>query len=294
VGVTAQPQFVGVQVRGGELHVARWGDGPSVVLGLHGITGSSRQLAPIARRLGSAYTLIAPDLRGRGNSAGLAGPFGLRAHAQDCAEVLEQLGRGVPATVLGESMGGFVAVVLAAQRPDLVQAVVLADGGLPIPLPPGLDPDAVLDAVVGPAIARLGQRYASRQAYLDFWRAHPALSEEWNEDVERYLDYDMMPVDGGFRSKVSEEAVRADGADTLTRPDTIADSLHALTCPVTLVRAPRNLLNQPVPLIPDDAVADARAHVPQLVDEMVEDTNHYTLMLGTRGSEVLASHLRRR
>lgn len=285
-----EPESIEVQVQGGRLRVARWGHGPEVVLGLHGITGSSMQLAPIADLLGPEYTMAAPDLRGRGASAGLPGPFGMRAHAADSAAVIEHLG-ATPVIVLGESMGAFVAVVLAAARPDLVSRLVLADGGIPIPVPEGVSAGAILEAVVGPAIARLGQVFETRRSYLDFWRAHPAVSEDWNAYVEEYLDYDIEPVEGGFRSKVSAAAVRGDGEDTLMHPDTIEASLQSLTCPVSLIRAPRNLLNEPVPLIPDASVAETKAVLPQLTDEVVPDTNHYTLMFGERGTRVIAAQV---
>ena len=286
----AEPEFRSVTVAGGQLRFACWGDGPRVVLGLHGITGSSMQLAPIALRLNSEFTLVAPDLRGRGGSAGLPGPFGMLAHAMDCAAVIEAVG-GAPVVVLGESMGAFVAVVLAAQRPDLVSRLVLADGGIPIPLPEGTEAGEILETVIGPAITRLGQVFESRPAYLDFWRAHPAVSEEWNDFVEMYLNYDLEPVEGGFRSKVSEGAVRGDGEETLAHPELIASSLRSLTCPIALIRAPRNLVNQPAPLLPDHVVADARSHLPQLTEQMVADTNHYTLMFGDRGAKILADHV---
>ena len=41
--------------------------------------------------------------------------------------------------------------------------------------PAGLDIDAALHAVIGPAMARLSMRFADAEAYLDFWREHPAL-----------------------------------------------------------------------------------------------------------------------
>ena len=285
------PTFFDVAVAGGELRVARFGDGPSVVLGIHGITASSLSLAPVARHLGPGFTLVAPDLRGRGGSNHLPGPFGMRAHADDCAAVLFHLG-APPAVVVGESMGAFVAVVLAAARPEVVERLVLVDGGLPPPMPEGIDPDQVLDAVLGPALARLRQTFPSRQAYLEFWRAHPALVEDWSDDIEAYLDYDLEPADGdGFRSRVSEAAVRADGAQNLTDVDVVGDSLRALTCPVTLLRAPRGLLNQPMPLLPDFVVDQWREVLPQLADEVVTDTNHYTVAFGERGSKLVAERI---
>jgi pimeloyl-ACP methyl ester carboxylesterase len=284
------PAFFDVEVTGGALRVARWGAGERLVLGIHGVTASSISLAPLARHLGSDFTLLAPDLRGRGGSARLPGPFGMPAHAADCAAVVAAEGEQ-PAVVVGVSMGAFVAVVLAATRPELVERLVLVDGGLPPPLPVGIDPDTLLEAVLGPALARLQQVFPTRESYLDFWRVHPALSEDWNSDVEAYLDYDLEPIEGGFRSKVSEDAVRADSAQNLTDVDVVADALRELRCPVSLLRAPRGLLNQPVPLLPDDVVDSWRPAIPQLADEVVEDTNHYTIAFGERGAKLIAERV---
>jgi pimeloyl-ACP methyl ester carboxylesterase len=286
-----EPTFFDVPVQGGDLRVARFGDGPTTVLGIHGVTASSLSLAPVARQLGLEFTLIAPDLRGRGGSNGLPGPFGMRAHADDCAAALDHVGADT-VVVVGESMGAFVAVVPAATRPKLVERLVLVDGGLPPPMPEGIDVDQILDAVLGPAIARLRQTFPSHEAYLDFWKAHPALSEDWSDDIEAYLLYDLEPAeDGGFKSKVSEAAVRADGAQNITDVDVVADALRALTCPVTLLRAARGLLNQPVPLLPDFVVDTWRSQIPQLIDEVVDDTNHYTICFGERGAKVVAERV---
>ena len=287
----SEPTFFDVPVRDGALRVARWGTGPRVVLGIHGITASAISMRPLARQLGAEFSLVAPDLRGRGQSADLPGPFGIDVHAADCAAVLEQLGSW-PAVVVGESMGGFVSVVLAATRPELVERLVLVDGGLPLAVPEGLDPDVVLEAILGPSIERLGRTFPSREAYREFWRPHPALQEEWNEDVEAYLDYDLIGEEPDLRSRVSQEAVRGDGRATLERVDLLTSSLEALRCPVVLVRAPRDVMNRPTPLQPDELVAQWREKVPQLKDEVVEDTNHYTIVFGERGAKTIAEHVR--
>ena len=282
-----------VAVAGGELFVAEWGTGSArKMLGIHGITGSCVSLAPLGRRVAPEFDLFAPDLRGRGQSASLPGPFGMRAHADDCAAVIRELAEP-PAVVLGHSMGAYVAVVLAATYPELVERLVLADGGLPLPLPEGfdqIDPDTVIDMVLGPAIERLSVVFPSVEDYLDFWRAHPAM-DEWNDDVEAYFGYDLQPVEGGYRSRVVEHAVRVDGAQHMTEPTLIADALERIACPISLVRAPRNLINQPAPLLPDDVVAEWQTRLPALKDQMVDDVNHYTLLLGARGADAVASSL---
>jgi pimeloyl-ACP methyl ester carboxylesterase len=249
-------------------------------------------LVPVARQLGDDFSLIAPDLRGRGASASLPGPFGMAAHAADCAAVLDHLGAG-PVTVVGESMGGFVGVVLAARRPDLVDRLVLVDGGLPLPVPEGIDVDTMIDAVLGPAVARLRQTFESVEAYLDFWRVHPALQEDWSDDIEAYLRYDLTGEPPTLRSRVSEAAVRADGAENLVDPGLVPDALASLQCDVTMLRATRGLLNQVPPLYPDEVVEPWRAVVPRFADEVIDDTNHYTIAFGERGAKTVADHVRR-
>jgi len=284
-----------VEVAGGTLRVTRFGSGRRPVLGIHGITASSMSMAVVARQLGDEYTLLAPDLRGRGASAGLPGPYGMRAHADDCAAVITAL-CAPPVVVLGHSMGAYVAVVLAAAHPQVVERLVLADGGLPLPLPlpeaqQGVDPDDMIDAVLGPAMERLAMVFPTEESYFDFWRAHPAM-EEWSVDIEAYLQYDLQPVEGGYRSRVVEAAVRTDGAEQLVTPELVAQSLRSVRCPIHFIGAPRGLLNQPAPLIPDDVVRHWQRELPNLRAEVVDDVNHYTLVIGERGAAEVARALR--
>jgi pimeloyl-ACP methyl ester carboxylesterase len=189
-------------------------------------------------------------------------------------------------------MGAYVAAVLAATRPDLVSAVVMADGGLIAPPIPGVDVDQMLEALLGPALARLRQVFADEAAYLDYWRAHPSLVGEWSDDLDAWFTYDLEPTEGGVKSRVHEDAVRIDGGQNYTDPDVLPDALRALKCPVTLIRATRNLLNVEPPLFTDELVDMWRPDLPQLVDEIVPDTNHYTIMFGTRGADTIARHVR--
>lgn len=283
--------FRDVPVDGAALRVGTCGTGP-VVLGIHGITASSVSLQPVARLVARSRTFVAPDLRGRGGSADAPGPYGIEAHARDCAALIETLGSG-PAVVAGHSMGGYVAAVLAATRPDLVERIVLIDGGLPLPLPEGddLDIDAVMDALLGPSLARLKMTFESRDAYVDFWRAHPSLTADWNDDVEVYVTYDLVGDPPALRSCVSEEAVRADGRDTLANADLIVGAATSLTCPVHLLRAPRGILNDPTPLLPDVLVDHWRNVLPELTVETVEDTNHFTIALAPEGAAIVAERV---
>lgn len=284
----------GVGVAGGSLHVTRFGSGRRRVLGIHGITASSMSMAVVARELGGDFTLIAPDLRGRGASAGLPGPYGMQTHADDCAAVISAL-CDERAVVLGHSMGAYVAVVLAAMHPELVERLVLADGGLPLTVPEELrgdvDPDEVINLVLGPAIERLAMVFPTEAAYCDFWRAHPAM-DEWSNDMEAYLRYDLEPVEGGYRSRVVEEAVRTDGAEQIVARESLVQALRSVRCPIHFIGAPRGLLNQPAPLIPDEVVRHWQGELPNLRADVVDDVNHYTLVIGQRGAADVARAVR--
>ena len=84
-----------------------------------------------------------------------------------------------------------------------------------LPVPEGIDLDAALDAALGPAIARLEQTFPGTEAYLDFWRGHPALAGHWTADVEAYLRYDLTGEPGRLRCRAVGEAVRTDGREIL-------------------------------------------------------------------------------
>jgi pimeloyl-ACP methyl ester carboxylesterase len=301
-----------VPVAGGTLAVGLSGPagGAPVVLAVHGITGSHRSWSPVARHLGDDVTFLAPDLRGRGASGALPGPYGLASHIEDLVAVLDHVGAtpisgtpqtpgisGTPQTpgvvLAGHSMGAFVVAGLAAAHPARVHAVALVDGGLVLPVPEDVDSDKVLEMVLGPALARLRMTFETPDAYRDFWRAHPAFSGPgmWGADVEDYVDYDLAGPPGQLRSRVSEVAVRADGADLLD-VGAVRRAFMALACPTVVVRAPRGLLDEPNPLLPEAAVAEAKAALPHLVDVMVPDTNHYQLLLGDREAKTVADQLR--
>ena len=280
-----------VPVDGGLLHVGRWGDGPKVVVAAHGITGTHRAWQAVARALPSDVTLIAPDLRGRGRSGTLPGPYGMRQHADDLLEVLDHLELD-HAVLAGHSMGAYVATVTATRDPKRWSSVVLVDGGVSLPLPDGVDPDALVAGVLGPALARLEMTFETRDAYLDFWRAHPAFMDPgvWSDDTEAGLIYDLVGEEPELRSSASLEAVRVDSRELLVDQD-IRRAGMELQQPTVLLRASRGLLNQTPPFLPDELVEPLRARWPIRLEMLVDNTNHYSIILAPRGAKTVANYL---
>ena len=116
------------------LHVIEAGQGAPLVL-LHGLFGSARNWGAMQKALAAEYRVVALDLRNHGASPHAPG-MAYAAQAEDVAETLAALGFE-RAAVLGHSMGGKVAMMLALTRPDLVERLIVADIA-PRPYPPAL------------------------------------------------------------------------------------------------------------------------------------------------------------
>lgn len=101
------------------------GDGPGLLL-LHGLFGRATTWASTAAWLTPHFRVVALDQRGHGRSDKPDDAYRREDYIQDAAEVIQRLGLE-PAVVVGHSMGALNAWVLAAQRPDLVRALVLLD-----------------------------------------------------------------------------------------------------------------------------------------------------------------------
>jgi pimeloyl-ACP methyl ester carboxylesterase len=274
-----------VPVSGGDLTVhelAGSAESPRTVMAIHGITANGLAYATLARRLPDDVRLLAPDLRGRAESATVPGPWGLAAHADDVIAVLDHF-RLATVPVIGHSMGAYVVALAAARHPERFQRVVLVDGGIGFPPPEGTDIDARLAAVLGPAQAKLSMTFADQEAYLDFMRTNAAITEtealgpDVAADLHRYLLHDLTPRDGGrLGSSCIPDAIRADGSDTMTDTEVLT-AAGRLPMPGTLLWAPRGLLNQTPGLLPPELVGSADLG-PELRSEFVPDCNHYSIM----------------
>lgn len=280
---------IDVAADGGTLHAGVWdpvgapAEAPTVVA-IHGITSTHRAWDLLPASL-PGVRVVAPDLRGRGRSNGLGGPFGMARHADDVAALLRAVG-GAPAVVVGHSMGGFVSVVLAHRHPDLVTEVVLVDGGLPLDVPTDVDPDVVMEAVLGPAARRLAMTFPDAGAYREFWREHPAFAHSWSDALARCFDYDLEPADGVWRPSSRIEAVTGDQRELATGAS-LLPALRELDVPLVFLRAERGLQDDG-PLYPADHVARWAARLPVLTTVEVPDVNHYTIVMGEAGAAVVA------
>jgi pimeloyl-ACP methyl ester carboxylesterase len=284
---------------GVRLHVQSWpaatADAP-LVLGLHGITANRLAFLPLLDELAGEVEFVAYDARGRGRSDKPtdASSYGHARHAADAACVLDAIGRRAD-VVMGQSMGAWDGLILAARCPELVGALVLGDGGYFRDLPPDVEPSTFVDVTMGRGwLERMQLTVPSRDALFSALKLVPPFRDTWGPALESMFTAGLETLpDGSVRNVCSPVGAETDSLDYFVPRDDpyVRRDLGLIRCPVHLVRAPRGFDISPEtvdPLMPEDAVEEFRRAVPQLVVETVPETNHYTVNFGKRGVVALA------
>lgn len=102
--------------------------GAPVIVMLHGFTGSKENWYPLAERLRGKYRLLIPDLPGWGESERKPdADYGFVAQSARVVAFIQALAPNQPVVLLGHSMGGGIAALVAARHPQLVDRVGLLD-----------------------------------------------------------------------------------------------------------------------------------------------------------------------
>jgi len=109
------------------------GGGDDVLLLIHGMAGSSETWRAVIPQLSRKHRVVAPDLLGHGQSDKPRGDYSLGAFAVWLRDLLDELGIS-RATIVGQSLGGGVAMQFVYQHPDYCQRLILISSG-------GLGPD---------------------------------------------------------------------------------------------------------------------------------------------------------
>ena len=122
------PQRHEVVLHGHRVSYRTAGEGESVVLLIHGITGSAAQWDQVVPLLAERYTVVAPDLLGHGLSDKPRGDYSLGAYAASVRDLLVVLGHR-RATVVGHSLGGGVAMQFSYEYPPFAERLVLVSSG---------------------------------------------------------------------------------------------------------------------------------------------------------------------
>ncbi len=276
-----------VDTAAGPFHTLNWQGESAPVLVLHGVSSTSRlwtwlhEAAPWA-------TLIAPDLPGRGlTPARRNRPSSVAAHADGLAALLDALDIET-VDVAGMSLGGFIAVQLAARHPGRVRSLTLIDGGLPMPatLPPDLlTPKlraAYGDERVWPDAVAYAHHYAGASA---------PLVDATDPRFVAMLAHDLRDGAAGGPVRRDLDTV-IDDAVSVLGTDEAAGTLAQVTVPTRLLYAQWATGADSAPMYPPEHVAAVAERTPHLVHtELVERVDHAAIIMTDRGAERCASVL---
>jgi pimeloyl-ACP methyl ester carboxylesterase len=206
-----------VTVDGAEIRYWTWGDGdgPPLML-VHGGGAHTGWWEPVIPHLDPNRKIVSLDLSGHGDS-GRREAYPIATWAEEVAAVIEAA-IGGPAVVVGHSMGGRVAPLIALHHPELVEALVIVDSAMP--LPPSFNAPASRPAKV----------YATEEEALARFRLMPEQPATNPELVAQLGRRSVKPVDGGWTWKFDPRI--------FARLDQPApeDALPHLKCPVSLVQ----------------------------------------------------------
>lgn len=151
-----------LDVDGRPVHLADFGGSGDPMVLVHGLGGSYVNWLAVAPRLAERFHVVAPDLAG----FGLTPLAGRSAGVDANAELLDRIlaGIGEPVVLVGNSMGGMIALLEAACHPERVRALVLLDPSLPATLSVRRPNLVVVATFLAYSVPGLGEAYVRRRA----------------------------------------------------------------------------------------------------------------------------------
>jgi pimeloyl-ACP methyl ester carboxylesterase len=210
--------WIPVKGRGARLEALDFGgSGPGVLL-LHGLAGTAAEWEDTAFWLTEGHRVLALDQRGHGRSERRPADVSRTAFVSDAVAAIEQLGLA-PVVLIGQSLGGHTAFLVAAERPDLVRALVVVEA-----TPAGEDPG--LPAVIGSYLSSWPVPFPSQDAAMEFYGGESLRARAWASNLVAGPD--------GLRPAFDVDILVATMAAAVARD--YWDEWRMLTVPTLLVR----------------------------------------------------------
>jgi pimeloyl-ACP methyl ester carboxylesterase len=252
------------------LQMAEWpGDGPAVLC-LHGLTANLHCFELVAEGINPACRVLAMDLRGRGLSDKPSQGYSMENHCRDLVAALADMGLA-RVSLLGHSLGAYLSLAFAARHPEMVEKLILVDGGAELSAEEWL----AVGAAIQPAVDRLGKVMPSFEAYLESSRQAP-YANPWNSCLEAYFRYEIEEVPGGVSSRVQPDNIAEERANL--REFNPSELYAKIQQQVLVLRATKGLGPEMGLVLPERAATSMLASIPQTKLVNLEGADHYSIV----------------
>lgn len=229
-GDNRHPASLRFEANGISFHYLDWGEGsPRHLVLLHGLSSQAHTWDQFAEETSGSFRVIAPDLRGHGESSHAEDGYTLNRFARDVKALVRHL--NLPAfDLVGHSLGAMIAVRFTAEHPALVNRLVLVDGG------PGLDADAAREGSTDSFVRPLGFD-SQKEAKAWYRERSPTRSEEWLEQRVKYGVKRNWAGKWVFRHDPELYWLLEGGSSEFRQEEQrLWDMLAAVPCPVLVLR----------------------------------------------------------
>ncbi len=272
-----------MEMHGERIAVRDEGHGEALLL-IHGMAGSSQAWRELVPLLAKKYRVIAPDLLGHGQSSKPRTDYSLGAFAVGLRDLLDELGVE-SATVVGQSLGGGIAMQFLYQHPDYCRRLVLISSGglgpevgliLRLLAAPGAE--LVMPIIAPPVVLRAGNSVRSWLSArglrsprgAEIWNAYSSFSDRGTRDaflrtLRSVVDYRGQSVSALNRLNVREDM------PTLAiwgEQDAIIPVEHAYAA----LKARPNCRLEVLPGVGHFAQVEAPVEVAELIDDFISTT----------------------
>lgn len=258
----SSPAFVDVQGRRVRVRVAGPPECPPVVL-IHGIGRTLEDWAEQFPRLSSSCRLIALDMPGCGFSQRAPQPTTRTVLAQAVVDVLNELGESRPVHLVGNSLGGAVAMQVAVLEPSRVASLVLvasAGFGTEVALALRLLAVPLIGEALTVRLPRWSARVSERMLFAD-----PRIATEAR--VDHALAVSRQPATGSVMLEIARSLATLSGVSAAWRTDLLRAAAD-LKLPTLLVWGDRDRV------LPHTHLQTARAAFPQAEAELFQGVGH--------------------
>ncbi|TGK37521.1 alpha/beta hydrolase [Leptospira gomenensis] len=273
---------------------------PPPILCIHGLTGNLMNFAPLARNLmRQGLTVIAYDLRGRGNSSKPETDYSHEVHAEDILKIIDHLNLS-KVNLLAHSLGCWISLTFAKLYPERTEKLCLVDGGGKISVFRKLSNLRMIRT----SLERLGRNFSSPEEYLQLAKNSPILGS-WNEDVEAFLRYELEETtdqngEKVYRCNIPLRVIRSElvnmggemkaediplrfiknpiSSFRIFKKNKILP-YRSITSPVLIIRAGKSNFKKGDELLPDSALSIFEKELNRPVFLTLPDKNHYETVL---------------